>query len=202
MCSSTKVLLVGDSFTGKTSMLRRYSKNEFLEEEKPTFCIQVSTIDSTNTDSSSIEFWDSSGQEKYAAVISDFYCDAVACLVVYDITRYASFQSVAHYLNELHAHATRSDMRIVLVGNKCDQHNLRTVTTTEGEDFARQHSLTFFESSALTSHNVVDAFASLLESPMQKAEGDPLSHRVRNSSAAVAASFAYKQKNQRTGKTV
>ncbi|CAI9786649.1 unnamed protein product [Fraxinus pennsylvanica] len=81
------------------------------------------------------QIWDTAGQERFRAVTSAYYRGAVGALLVYDISRRQTFDSIGRWLNELHAH---SDMNVVtiLVGNKSDLKDAREVTTAEGKDLA------------------------------------------------------------------
>ena len=82
---------------------------------------------------------------------------AAGALLVYDITRRETFNSLASWLDDARQHAN-ANMTIMLIGNKSDLTHRRAVTTEEGEAFAKEHGLVFMETSAKTAHNVEEAF--------------------------------------------
>ncbi|KAJ0963550.1 hypothetical protein J5N97_028672 [Dioscorea zingiberensis] len=108
------------------------------------------------------QIWDTAGQERFRAVTSAYYRGAVGALVVYDISRRQTFDSVGRWLNELHTH---SDMNVVtiLVGNKTDLEEVREVSTAEGKTLAEAQGLFFMETSALDSSNVKAAFETVVK---------------------------------------
>ncbi|KAL5575881.1 hypothetical protein UlMin_017580 [Ulmus minor] len=103
------------------------------------------------------QIWDTAGQERFRAVTSAYYRGAVGALLVYDISRRQTFESIGRWLNELHTH---SDMNVVtiLIGNKSDLKDAREVSTAEGKALAETQGLFFMETSALDSSNVAAAF--------------------------------------------
>ncbi|OAY34855.1 hypothetical protein MANES_12G052200v8 [Manihot esculenta] len=147
-----KIVLIGDSAVGKSNLLSRFARNEFDSNSKATigveFQTQVVEIDGKEIKA---QIWDTAGQERFRAVTSAYYRGAVGVLIVYDITRRTSFDSVKRWLDEL-------TMARMLVGNKCDLENIRDVSVEEGKDLAEEESLFFMETSALDSTNVQTAF--------------------------------------------
>jgi Ras-related protein Rab-11B len=101
------------------------------------------------------------GQERYRAITSAYYRGAVGALLVYDITKRLSFESIDRWLKELRDHADPNIM-IMLVGNKKDLSHLRAVTSADSDSYAKTNKLNFIETSALDSSNVEDAFKNLL----------------------------------------
>lgn len=153
-----KVVLIGDSAVGKSNLLSRYARNEFHMNSKATIGVEFQT-QSMEFDGKEIkaQIWDTAGQERFRAVTSAYYRGAVGALVVYDISRRHTFESVGRWLDELKMH---SDMNIVtmLVGNKCDLETLREVPIEESKALAEAEKLFFIETSALNATNVNDAF--------------------------------------------
>ncbi|KAL5798658.1 hypothetical protein ACOSQ2_003478 [Xanthoceras sorbifolium] len=97
-----KIVLIGDSAVGKSNLLSRFARNEFDNNSKTTigveFQTQVVEIDGKEVKA---QIWDTAGQERFRAVTSAYYRGAVGALVVYDITRKSSFDSVQRWLDEL-----------------------------------------------------------------------------------------------------
>lgn len=157
-----KIVLVGDSKVGKSNLLSRLYRNEFMPKSKPTIGVEFATrcmqIDGKVIKA---QVWDTAGQERYRAITSAYYRGAVGALLVYDTTKFASFEIVRRWLKELRDHA---DPKIVtmLIGNKTDLEDRRAVTTADGEKFAAENGLLFAETSALNSSNVDQALQTIL----------------------------------------
>ncbi|PIA53204.1 hypothetical protein AQUCO_00900058v1 [Aquilegia coerulea] len=108
------------------------------------------------------QIWDTAGQERFRAVTSAYYRGAVGALVVYDISRRQTFDSIGRWLNELHTHSYMNVVTI-LIGNKSDLKDAREVLMTEGKALAEAQGLFFMETSALDSSNVSAAFQTVVQ---------------------------------------
>ncbi|KAF8894794.1 GTPase [Infundibulicybe gibba] len=157
-----KVVFVGDTGAGKTNLLSRFAHDKFDLNSKPTIGVEFSnrfvTVDGKVIKA---HIWDIAGQERYRAATSAYYRGAVGVLLVYDITRYASYVNVTRWLKEIRDLAD-SNIFIVLVGNKSDLKHLRAVPTDETRAFAAENNLSFIETSALDTSNVEGVFQTLL----------------------------------------
>ncbi|KAF8434157.1 GTPase [Boletus edulis BED1] len=153
-----KVVLIGDSGVGKSNLLSRFTRNEFKLDSKSTIGVEFATR-SINIDGKVIkaQIWDTAGQERYRAITSAYYRGAVGALLVYDISKHATFANVSRWLKELRDHADLNNV-IMLVGNKSDLKHLRAVPTEEAKNFASDNELSFIETSALDASNVESAF--------------------------------------------
>ncbi|KAG6677809.1 hypothetical protein I3842_14G045600 [Carya illinoinensis] len=153
-----KIVLIGDSAVGKSNLLSRFARNEFDTNSKATigveFQTQVVEIDGKEVKA---QIWDTAGQERFRAVTSAYYRGAVGALIVYDISRRTTFDSVKRWLEELSTHCDTTMARM-LVGNKCDLENIRDVSVEEGKSLAEAEGLFFMETSALDATNVQTAF--------------------------------------------
>ncbi|XP_047970875.1 ras-related protein RIC2 [Salvia hispanica] len=157
-----KVVLIGDSGVGKSNLLSRFTRNEFSLESKSTIGVEFATR-SLAVDGKVIkaQIWDTAGQERYRAITSAYYRGAVGALLVYDVTRHSTFESVERWLRELRDH-TDPNIVVMLIGNKCDLRHLVAVSTDDGTSFAEKESLYFMETSALDATNVENAFTEVL----------------------------------------
>jgi len=158
-----KVVLIGDSGVGKSSLMSRFTRNEFDLESKSTIGVEFATR-SIKVDGKSIKahIWDTAGQERYRALTPAYYRGAVGALLVYDITKYLTYEIVIErWLRELRDHADQNIV-IMLVGNKSDLRHLRAVSTDEAKAFAERHRVSFVETSALDYNNVETAFYNIL----------------------------------------
>ncbi|KAL8143811.1 hypothetical protein V2J09_016843 [Rumex salicifolius] len=153
-----KIVIIGDSAVGKSNLLSRYARNEFDLNTKATIGVEFQTqcmlIDGKEVKA---QIWDTAGQERFRAVTSAYYRGAVGALVVYDVSRRSTFDSIARWLEELRTHCDTT-VATMLVGNKCDLENIREVSIEEGKSFAEEEKLFFMETSALDSTNVRTAF--------------------------------------------
>ncbi|MBA0844539.1 hypothetical protein Goarm_005829 [Gossypium armourianum] len=153
-----KIVLIGDSAVGKSNLLSRFARNEFDNNSKATIGVEFQTqVVEINGKEIKAQIWDTAGQERFRAVTSAYYRGAVGALIVYDITRRSSFDSIKRWLDELSTHCDTTVARMV-VGNKCDLENIRDVSVEEGKSLAEEEDLFFMETSALESTNVQTAF--------------------------------------------
>ncbi|KAL3643538.1 Ras-related protein ric2 [Castilleja foliolosa] len=157
-----KVVLIGDSGVGKSNLLSRFTRNEFSLESKSTIGVEFATR-SLTVDGKVIkaQIWDTAGQERYRAITSAYYRGAVGALLVYDVTRHSTFESVERWLKELRDH-TDPNIVVMLIGNKSDLRHLVAVSTEDGTSFSETESLYFMETSALDATNVDSAFTEVL----------------------------------------
>lgn len=158
-----KIVLIGDSGVGKSSLLSRFTRNEFDLESKSTIGVEFATR-SITVDGKVIkaQVWDTAGQERYRAITSAYYRGAVGAILVYDLSKQKTFENVARWLLEVREHA-ESSIVTMLVGNKCDLRHLRAVPTDEAKKYASESGLSFIEASALESTNVEEAFTQTIK---------------------------------------
>ncbi|PQM34697.1 ras-related protein RABA5b [Prunus yedoensis var. nudiflora] len=153
-----KVVLIGDSAVGKSNLLSRFARNEFDPNNKATIGVEFLTQE-LEIDGKMVkaQIWDTAGQERFRAVTSAYYRGAVGALIVYDISRKTTFESVKRWLDELTTHCETTVARM-LVGNKCDLEDIRDVSVEDGKNLAEEEGLFFMETSALNATNVQTAF--------------------------------------------
>ena len=123
-----KVVLIGDSGVGKSNLLSRFTRNEFNLESKSTIGVDFATRSLDTPDGKTIkaQIWDTAGQERYRAITSAYYRGALGALLVYDITKSKTFESVNQWLQELRDYS-ESNIVVMIVGNKIDLAQLRQV---------------------------------------------------------------------------
>ncbi|XP_078172478.1 ras-related protein RABA2a-like [Carex rostrata] len=157
-----KVVLIGDSGVGKSNLLSRFTRNEFLLDSKSTIGVEFATRTlQVEGKTIKVQIWDTAGQERYRAITSAYYRGALGALLVYDVTKASSFENVSRWLKELRDHAD-SNIVIMLIGNKTDLKHLRTVSTEDAQGFAESEGLSFIETSALEATNVEKSFQLIL----------------------------------------
>ncbi|CAN8202074.1 unnamed protein product [Coccothraustes coccothraustes] len=157
-----KLLLVGDSGVGKSSLLRRVTDGAFEPRQAPTvgidFKVKKMVVEGRAVQ---LAIWDTAGQERFRTVTPSYYRGAQGVVLVYDVTRKATFTGLGSWLNELEMYTTPSSTVTMLVGNKTDKPD-REVERKEGLQLARKHSLLFIETSAKTQDGVYHAFEELV----------------------------------------
>ena len=158
---TVKLVLLGDSRVGKSSVVIRFVKNEFDQYKFPTIGATFLTQSVSVGDYLvKFEIWDTAGQEKYRSLAPLYYRGASAALVVYDITNRESFENARKWIEEVQTQEG-SHVVIGLAGNKVDLSANRKVSTEEGSEFAKQKNFIFFETSAKNSTNIKEIFQSI-----------------------------------------
>ena len=173
-----KVVLVGDSFVGKTNIMSKYLKNEFHEDSKATVGVEFGSRQ-FNIEGHVVkaQIWDTAGQERYKAITSAYYKGAKGAFIVYDITRKESFDNVSKWAEQLKSTADKN-LTIIIVGNKTDLEDQRQVTSEEGQNKANSLESAFIETSAASGSNLDKAFEMMINEVYKKcheemlAEGD------------------------------
>ena len=167
-----KVVLVGDSFVGKTNIMSKYLKNEFHEDSKATVGVEFGSKQFTiEGHSIKAQIWDTAGQERYKAITSAYYKGAKGAFIVYDITRKNSFDSIDKWVNDLTASADKK-LTILVIGNKCDLEDQRQVTKEQGEAKASSLQVAFLETSALSGENLNKAFEMMMNEIYKKSHDE------------------------------
>jgi len=166
--TSLKLLIIGESGVGKSSLLLRFTDDAFDPEQSATIGVdfKVKTI-TLNQDKIKLAIWDTAGQERFRTLTPSYYRGGQGAILVYDVTSRSSFEKVENWLNELETYSTNHDIVKMLVGNKCDMSEEREVSKDEGVQCARTHRMMFIESSAKTREGVQCAFEELVEKVIQ-----------------------------------
>jgi len=170
-----KLVLLGESAVGKSSLVLRFVKDQFDDYRESTigaaFLTQTIALDEQTT--VKFEIWDTAGQERYKSLAPMYYRNANCAVVVYDITQASSLDKAKAWVKELQRQANENII-IALAGNKADlvaeQPDKRAVQTADAEAYAREAGLLFFETSAKTSENVKELFTAIAKKlPIEQA---------------------------------
>ena len=158
-----KILLLGDSGVGKSSLLLRYTKHEFNVDMRSTigveFALKYLKIDNFQL---KVQIWDTAGMERYRSITSAYYKGAKGVIIVYDICREKSFENVDKWIEDFKSKADE-DTVILLIGNKNDLDDKREVNKEEAELKAQKNKFAFMETSAKDNNNVDKAFETLFK---------------------------------------
>ncbi|KAF9947037.1 GTP-binding protein of the rab/ypt [Mortierella alpina] len=157
-----KLVLLGESAVGKSSLVLRFVKDQFDDYRESTigaaFLTQTICLDDATT--VKFEIWDTAGQERYKSLAPMYYRNANCAVVVYDITQVSSLDKAKAWVKELQRQAD-PNIVIALAGNKSDLSARRVVETEEAQAYADEAGLLFFETSAKTATNVNELFTSI-----------------------------------------
>uniref|UniRef100_A0A7S4LCC4 Uncharacterized protein n=1 Tax=Eutreptiella gymnastica TaxID=73025 RepID=A0A7S4LCC4_9EUGL len=153
-----KLVLLGEAGVGKSSIILRLIKDEYVEFQHSTvgasfFRHSVPLEDMTIN----FDIWDTAGQERYKSLASMYYRGAAAALVVYDITSQDSFERAKYWVKELLMNSN-DNIVIALTGNKCDLVDQRRVSVEATQAYANEMGILYLETSAKTSVNINQIF--------------------------------------------
>ena len=151
---SFKMIVIGDSGVGKSCLTTKAVKNTFEEFYQATIGFEFLTFNlRMNETVVKLQIWDTCGQEVYRSLISNFYRNSSLAVLLYAIDNRDSFINVDNWLKELKGQAN-PDVKIMIVGNKCDLEDERKVSIEEGKEFKEKNNLNYFmEASAKTGFN-------------------------------------------------
>ncbi|KAK8574717.1 hypothetical protein V6N13_034034 [Hibiscus sabdariffa] len=151
-------VLLGDMGTGKTSLVLRFVKGQFLDQQESTigaaFFTQILSVSEATV---KFDIWDTAGQERYHSLAPMYYRGAAAAVVVYDISSLDTFARAKQWVQELQNQGNPNPV-MALVANKSDLDSKREVQIQDAEEFAQEHGMFFMETSAKTAHNVNELF--------------------------------------------
>jgi small GTP-binding protein len=146
-----RVLMIGDSSVGKTSLVFQMCRCQWTADTQPTVSTAFYTLKRGNDpDSSLIQIWDTAGAERYRALNSVYYHNAMGGVLVFDLTSRPSFESLESWLTEFTGLA-QPGAAVVIVGNKIDLYvkgDPAHVRPEDGERWAKHHNLKYFSTSA------------------------------------------------------
>ena len=130
-----KIVLLGDPAVGKSSLVQRYCSDKFEDKYKITIggAYLQKEEKLKNGDTLKLHIWDTGGQEKFRSMASLYYKDAVAAILVYDVSNKESLESLDYWVTELKNNVDNTNFIISLAGNKCDLSNeVKTVSYNDG----------------------------------------------------------------------
>ena len=158
-----KVVLLGESGVGKTSIISRYISNTFSDVLMSTtgasFATKKLELDSDHK--IKFQIWDTAGQERFRSLAKIFYQNASIAILVYDITRRESFEKIRNFWIEEIKQNAPSDIILAVVGNKSDNYENEDVKISEGKELAKEIGAIFQMTSAMLSHGIDELFTNI-----------------------------------------
>ena len=157
-----KLLLLGDSSVGKTSILLKYISNKFDESSISTVGVDyMDKIIDYNKFKIKLQIWDTSGEEKFRTITKNFYRNADGLLVVFDLTKKESYDHIKSWINE--AKENNDKLKTILIGNKLDLKDERIVAIDVAKQFAEKNNLKYIETSAKDGTNINESFQTIID---------------------------------------
>lgn len=155
-----KLLIIGDSGVGKSSLLLRFADNTFTGSYITTIGVdfKIRTVD-IDGERVKLQIWDTAGQERFRTITSTYYRGTHGVIVVYDVTSGESFANVKRWLHEIEQNC--EFVNRILVGNKNDAPDRKIVVTEDAQRFADQMNILLYETSAKDNVNVEEMFMAI-----------------------------------------
>ena len=153
-----KIMVLGESKVDKTSLIKRYTKDQFGGVYLTTVGMDFQDKIIEREDKKvRLQIWDTAGQERFRNVTKSYFQSSQGLVLVYDITDRESFEKLNFWVDNIKNFAPEN-AKFILVGNKCDLANERKVSYEEGENYAKNLNIKFFEASARDGTNVNELF--------------------------------------------
>jgi len=167
-----KLILIGSSGVGKTSILQRYIQKIFNDDYTCTIGVDF-FMKSMKIDDKLIklQLWDTAGTEKFKSITTGYYRGANAAFIVFDLTSRKSFESVSEWIENYYKFSNPDyERHVILIGNKSDLKNERIITEDEIDDFVKLNKIKYFETSAKNGENIDECFLFIAEKLMKDAD--------------------------------
>jgi len=165
-----RLLIIGDSYVGKTSFLYYYSNGSFNLNYLATAGLELITKDEIiDNKTIRIDLWDTAGNEKFYSLTTSFFKNAEGIMVMFDVTSPTSFENVRNWTESIKTHLNleANNIPVIIIGNKIDLTE-REIKTVEANKYCRELGFKYFETSAKTGENVELTIKYLVKEVMKK----------------------------------
>ena len=168
-----KIILVGDSNVGKTSLVNRFMGYDFEDNISCTVSadFKIKSVSVTSNIGAELTIWDTCGQERFRSMTRQYFKDAHGVILVFDVSDSKSYNNLSSWLKEIKNNSNR-DPDIMLVANKIDIEN-RKITKDTGSKFAEKNGLMYAETSSKEGLNVDSPFEQIAQSLVNKVKDNP-----------------------------
>lgn len=184
-----KIVVIGDHNCGKSCILLRFAENTFRDDHVTTLGVdfKLKTI-KQDRDRIRLELWDTAGMERYRTIYNSYYHSAHGVMCVFDMTDKRSFENIKNYwLQEVRRHAPQNAV-LMIVANKADLVDQRSVDFAEAEKFASELGISLYEVSAKTGINCEEAFLEMAAAMRERLLLSKMDHYCDSSDSDEIAS--------------
>jgi len=168
-----KLLIIGDSRVGKTSLLLNYVEKIFPEAHISTLGVEYKEKEIIKDNYIiRLQIWDTAGEERFRSITKSIYRNANGILFVCDITNRESFKNIKNWIKD--ADNVDKDIKGIIIGNKIDLDNERVVSVEDLEEIGKKYNMPFIETSAKTGMNVNKCFEVLIDELFKNKNADEI----------------------------
>jgi len=171
---SFKILFLGGIGVGKTCIINRYVKNNFINDQTPTIGIDYkSKIVIYNSKKIKLKIFDTSGQERFHTLTKNYYRGADGIIMVFDLKRSETFDELTYWMEEINKNCDKNKIGLILVGNKNDGNlDERKISREQGNKIAELYNFIYIETSAVTNDNIKECFDLMVKTLFEKNVND------------------------------
>ena len=158
-----RIMLLGDSKVGKTSLIKKYCLDEFSQSYVSSIGLdfQIKYLD-INQKKIKLQLWDTTGHERYQFLSKNYFNSSEGFIIVYDITNRETFENVSYWVQQITEKAPNYS-KCILFGNKCDLNMERKIELKEGKDLGKKYDYKFFETSSKDGINLNEGFLCIVK---------------------------------------
>ena len=191
-----KILLLGDTGVGKTSILLKYTDGYFPEMYISTIGVEYKSKKvNINGNNINLQIWDTAGQERYKSITTSFLKGADGVLFVYDITQKASFDSLKNWIRD--SEEATQDFQKIIIGNKKDKEQQRKVPKEYLKKFCKERKLKGYETSAKSGENINESVEELIKMIVEGKTKDELIEKYKITSKQRGVKINPKNKKKK-----
>jgi len=192
-----KILTLGATQVGKTSIVLRYSENKFNYNKIATIGIDFKIkIIKKGNERIKVSIYDTAGQERFQNIVKHYYKGANGVLLIYDITKRDTFKNLDFWIKDLEDNSDIDNLFIYLIGNKNDMEDKREVSWVEASNYAKEKKLPYIEVSAKTGNNIQKLFDEVIKGAMTKM----LTNENKDNSLNESIRLSFLEQEERTPK--
>ena len=159
---SQKIVLIGDSNVGKTSIIDQFIENKFGETKPSIGALhKLKNIKNSSGEDVQLDIWDTAGQEKFKSIVPMYYKGSKGIIIVYDITSKDSFEGAKKWIADIEAN--NNSASLILVGNKTDLGDNREIMTDQGQTYSTGKNIIYLECSAKLNENINEIFKTVAD---------------------------------------